>query len=237
MKKILVLLSGGAGNRYKAKVPKQYTKQASGDYYILDSVRPFLKFDISDIVVVCDLEFKDKIINIIGGLVRSKMHFCEGGKSRQLSINNAIHFIKEKIEYDENTFIFLQEAVRPFVSEKMIENLIAADTSLSNVSTAINPAVLYGKYNPDTNEVEELIDKSSIVELQIPKRYNLARYIFFMEEYKGDPTDFIDESLYFTENNVKVFCVKGEFENIKITLPSHRFIAKGISEFKKESNS
>lgn len=35
---------------------------------------------------------------------------------------------------------------------------------------AIDPGLHYGKYNPDTNEAEELFDKLSIVELQIPKR-------------------------------------------------------------------
>ena len=70
------------------------------------------------------------------------------------------------------------------------------------------PGVLYGRYNPDTNEVEALIDKSSIVELQIPKRYNLSKSISFMDAYKGYPAECTDESHYFIENKVSVYCVK-----------------------------
>lgn len=58
-----------------------------------------------------------------------------------------------------------------------------------------------------------------------------------MDAYKGDPAEFTGESHYFTENKVSVYCVKGELENIKITLPSHRFIAKYIGELKKYSTS
>ena len=74
----------------------------------------------------------------------------------------------------------------PYVSNALVEVFLAAYESLKTVSPAINPAVLYGSFNANEMTSDRLLDKSSIMVLQLPKRHNISFYKGHRSELNKD---------------------------------------------------
>ncbi|TCG11831.1 2-C-methyl-D-erythritol 4-phosphate cytidylyltransferase [Mycoplasma todarodis] len=238
MEKYILLLSGGVGTRYEANEPKQYTKSENGEYYIADSIKPFIQsqYKFSAVVVVCQMEYQKLIETIFKNIsLELPIIFANNGRTRQESINNGIDKIND-LNKGKIAQVFIQEAVRPFVPVELVDNLVEVNQKYGSVSAAINPFVLYSKFNIETNEAYELMDKSGMIELQLPKRYDLQKYNKYRNNHGGNHLDLLDESVYFIENQEMTHCIKGSFENIKITRPVHRWIAEAINKYKKKTN-
>ncbi len=232
MKKYILLLSGGVGSRYESDKPKQYTKSRKGGYYIVDSIRPFLKSEhkFDAMVVVCAPEYVEFIKSIFNDKrIDFDIIFANNGSTRQESINNGIDKINEVNSGEAQ--VFIQEAVRPFVSTRLINELVESDKKYGSVSASVNPFVLFSKFNSETNEAYEPLEKADMVELQLPKRYDLNKYNKYREEYTGDHLNLLDESIYFIESGETTHCIKGSFDNIKVTRPIHRWIAEAITKY------
>lgn len=226
MNKHLIVLSGGVGSRFGESTPKQYYRNEHGHMIITNSCLPFIGKGFSSITFVASDEFWDEIKNEISPFFEkeTKFMFTKGGKTRQDSINNGVRKVKETFGKDRENFIFLQEAVRPFVSSDLVDRLINAPKEWNNVSPAIHPAVLYG-WSKD-GKVSELISKNAIVELQLPKRYSLDALFELIEKNNYDAATLVDESELFIKNGDVIHTIEGIHFNVKITFPEHKQLHK-----------
>lgn len=120
---IAIVIAGGSGNRFGAKIPKQYVK-VNNEPVILHTLRIFQYADCIDrIVLVCSKEWEtyNKILKTTHDL--SKLtDVVQGGDTRFASIYNGIAFCCN--QFDEQDVLVIHDAVRPCITEELLENNI-----------------------------------------------------------------------------------------------------------------
>ena len=121
MKVSAIILAAGAGKRIKSEMPKQYL--------LLDKVPIFIRtlyvFQriglINEIILIVpqkDLTCIQKSLQSSYGFTKIK-HLIAGGKERQDSVRNGLDAIDKKCD-----IVVIHDAVRPFVKEKMITDVV-----------------------------------------------------------------------------------------------------------------
>ena len=117
-----IILVSGTGSRTGLKIPKQFVK-ISGKTILEYSVSAFEKNkNIDRIIVVSNPLYIDLTKNIIQKSGFKKViNVLEGGETRQQSSYIGINSIK-----DTNAKVLIHDGVRPFISQKIINNCIEA---------------------------------------------------------------------------------------------------------------
>lgn len=115
---IIIIMSGGVGNRFGANVPKQYCKLNGRPVidYVIDAAKGSKVAD--KVVVVCDpscIELSDKLKN-------SGFDFAVNGKERPDSLKSAFDHIQAN--YPECEGIIILDAVAPFVTSELIDDYL-----------------------------------------------------------------------------------------------------------------
>ena len=141
---------------------------------------------------------------------------------------NIINSIEEKHGCNKEDIIVTHDAVRPFLTIKMIEENIdaaiecgACDTVVSCIDTVIE--------SQDGSYISQIPDRKLMYQGQTPQSFNMMKlknlYLDLNDEEKGILTD---ACKIFTFRNQPIKLVKGDTFNIKITTVSDYKIAKAI---------
>lgn len=205
----LVIPAGGKGSRFGTDIPKQFFKIDEKEI-ILHTLEKFIQsHPPNEIVIACHIDwiiFMDVIINQIGF---SPIKIIEGGSSRASSVYKAI----QKIEKSKK--VLIHDAVRPFVSNRIIESVISELDFNKGVIPAISVSdtikIAHNNYISSTPE------RSDLFAAQTPQGFDLETLIKanrFILQKNFTPTD--DASILEAYGE-KVKIVEGSSENIKIT--------------------
>jgi 2-C-methyl-D-erythritol 4-phosphate cytidylyltransferase len=220
LKVYALILSGGSGNRFGNVMPKQFA-----DVYgktILDyCVSNFNNHpQISKIVVVSNPEHIQRTKQIVkGGKFPKVVSVVEGGSTRGESSYLGLMEIS-RIEKDtENLKVLVQDAVRPFTSKKIIDDVIERLT-VNNVVTVAVPTTdtIYIAGNNGT--LEHIPDRSKILKAQTPQGFDYKVLLNAYEKHEKvnrfkqtDDCSIVNK--VFPEENI--YIVKGDINNVKIT--------------------
>lgn len=115
---IIIIMSGGVGNRFGKNIPKQYCKLNGRPVidYVIDAAKGSKVAD--KVVVVCDpscIELSDELKN-------SGFDFAVNGKERPDSLKSAFDHIQAN--YPECEGIIILDAVAPFVTSELIDDYL-----------------------------------------------------------------------------------------------------------------
>ncbi|MDE6275151.1 MAG: 2-C-methyl-D-erythritol 4-phosphate cytidylyltransferase [Clostridia bacterium] len=110
---IAVVLAGGVGSRYGGNIPKQYCFIGNKEVISFSINEAKKCASIDKVLVVCDKAYQERISN------QYKVEVCDGGESRNLSVDNALEYIKSKYSCDK--IIFLDSA-RPLIKAQYINS-------------------------------------------------------------------------------------------------------------------
>ena len=202
-----VILAGGVGSRMgDAKLPKQYMN-IGGPKQWLEHTKDLIAKYIDD---------------------SEKITVIEGGKVRNETIVNSINFINKKYGIDDNTIVVTHDAVRPFVTYRMIRDNIdmakrfgACDTVISATDTIV--------VSENGEVISEIPNRRKVYQGQTPQSFKAKS---FMELYEGLDEDtkkiLTDAAKVFLLNGEEVHLVKGENYNIKITYPYDIAVAEAL---------
>lgn len=222
-----IVLAGGNGKRMRSEMPKQYLNlyRRPVAYYALNAFYSHKKID--KVIFVTSNDYFDLGLEISQKYFKSDVLVCTGGKHRNESLMRGIEFIEEQFGLDENTIVLTHDAARPFVSEKMIDENIAAmkeadacDTCIPAVDTVITGENGYATSMPPREQVYCCQTPQTFKALKLK---NL--YYSLSEEQKMSLTD-AGKIFYLCGEKVKI--VQGDRDNIKITYPMDLEIAKAI---------
>lgn len=218
----LILLAGGKGERFGGELPKQFVKIA-GKTVIEHTIAQIEKSELIDsIIIVINAEFYDFMNDLL-----LKNHFLKikkvvkGGKTRQESSYIGI------CACDEDTDkVLFHDAIRPFVSGRILEDVTRALDRYDAVDVAIECA-----------DTIIQIDDQGIIS-HIPKRKYLKRG----QTPQGFKRHIIEEAYrrYFEDGALEVtddcgivkecgladiYVVKGSEQNIKLTYQEDIYLA------------
>ena len=229
------ILAGGKGKRMgKTTRPKQFLRIGDDDMpIIVRTIRAFLACSsIDSVVVACPAAWLEYTIVLVNENFSAdevdRIHVIEGGRERSDSLENICAFIENMWGLEENDLLVSHDAVRPFVTERIIEENIERALETGCVDTVV-PATDTIVVSKDGALIDTIPNRSEYYQGQTPQT-------FFIKEYRAAFASLTEEQKAQLTDACKVyaFCgkpvslVMGEYSNIKITTPHDIRIARSI---------
>ena len=212
----------------KSSPSKQFT-ELGGTPILVHTLRRFAKSpEITEIVVALRkaeiAPFRSRLEKEAPEILTKKTVLLEGGESRQQSVANALAAVSASAD----DIVLVHDAVRPFVTEEMIHEVIAAATKYGAAIAGV-PAVDTVKQVERTAEgalIRATIPRERIVMAQTPQgfRHSVLKKAF--DEATADGFVGTDEGSLVERSGQPVAVVMGSPRNIKITTPSDLELAE-----------
>jgi 2-C-methyl-D-erythritol 4-phosphate cytidylyltransferase len=209
----IIIPAGGIGKRFGSKLPKQFYKINGKEIIIRTIEKFFMSRNVSGIYVAMNKKYLHHFEN----LLKKYDLTCEvvtvlGGKTRQDSVFNAL----EEINAHDEDIILVHDAVRPYLSVKLINKVIkhAEKKNTAVPVVSVNDTVKKVRNN---NSIIKTLDRNEIKLAQTPQAFKY--YILFNSYIVAHKNKFngTDESSIVEYCGHKVYVIPGEENNIKIT--------------------
>lgn len=226
-----VILAGGVGKRMgQIEKPKQFL--TIGDRPILiHTVEKFcLCNEFEKIIILCPKQWIEHTKSLIKKYIgeEDRIEVIEGGSVRNETIMNAIDYIKSEGKLDENTIIVTHDAVRPFVTYKMIEENIKAAETYGACDTVI-PATDTIVASEDGVVISDIPLRSKLYQGQTPQSFKAVKLKELYEGLSDDEKEVLtDAAKIFVIKGQPVHLVQGATFNIKITYPYDIAVAESL---------
>ena len=224
MKTVAIIPAGGMGKRLKSRVAKQYL-ELNQLPILVNTLQVFQKAKTIDEVILVlpsgDMVSARKVLIDQYGL-NKVTKIVAGGKERQDSVRNGLAAVNNKCD-----LILVHDAVRPFVTEKMIREVVAAAKVAGAASVGVKAKDTIKETGKD-NVVTITIPRNNLWITQTPQAFKLQT---LKKAYKKA----YDEKFYGTDDaslvermGIKVKMVAGSYDNIKITTPEDLEMARAL---------
>jgi len=224
MKNVAVILAGGTGKRMGAYLPKQFLKIA-GKSIIEHSIAIFEKHTgISEVCVVIHSNFVADVERIVSeaGFKKVNKILC-GGKQRSDSSLAAISAYENELDVN----LIFHDAVRPFVKQSIIDDVVAGLAAGKSVAVAIPSTDTIFKLN-DKKCIESVPPRDFLYRAQTPQAFSCKTIKQAYDLALNDPnfraTDDCGVVLRYMPDEA-IHIVEGDEKNIKITFEQD--LAKG----------
>jgi ribitol-5-phosphate 2-dehydrogenase (NADP+) / D-ribitol-5-phosphate cytidylyltransferase len=210
-----IILASGSGIRFKGDLPKQFVKLA-GLPVVVHTLKAFqMNKQLSDIIIVTLAEYIEELWGLVGKNQLSKVkRIVIGGDTRQESSVTGLKACDEDTKY-----VLIHDAVRPFISQRIINDLLEAVQKYKAVDTVVPSPDTIVKIDKE-NHIVEIPDRSFLRRGQTPQafEYTLIKKAHDRALEDGLATATDDCSLVL-RLGYPVYTVSGDEENIKITYP------------------
>jgi 2-C-methyl-D-erythritol 4-phosphate cytidylyltransferase len=218
LKKIAVIVAGGAGTRMNNAVPKQFLllKNKPVLYYTIDT---FLKsYSDMQIILVLPEEHVAAGQEVIDAFFDySRIKITTGGRTRFHSVQNGLQLIEEE------SIVFVHDAVRCLLTTDLIKRCF---TAAIEYGSAIPVITSKDSVRLITGEDNTAIDRACIKLVQTPQTFHSKILLpAFNIDYKDK---FTDEATVVEAYGLKIHLLEGEDDNMKITLPADIIIAEQL---------
>lgn len=226
------ILAGGTGTRMNVtKMPKHFLMLGTKPI-IIHTVEKFLlcnKVDIVYLGVHKDwVNYCEELIEKYIETRKNKIRIIEGGEDRNGTIMNIINDIEKEYPDTSNSIIVTHDAVRPFVSLKIIEENIEGAKEYGACDTVI-PATDTIVKSENGIDITEIPNRKFLYQGQTPQSFKLS---ILKELYnrinEDDKRELTDACKICVINGKNVKMVYGDSLNIKITTIEDYTIAQAI---------
>lgn len=224
------ILAGGIGSRMGNEKPKQYIN--IGDKpIILHTIEKFcLCSEFEEILILCPKDWIEYTKGLIKKHIGSdnSIKVILGGDTRNETIMNAIRYIEKSGNLDEDTIVVTHDAVRPFVTYRIIEDNIKAAKEFGACDTVI-PATDTIVESTDGNSVSSIPNRASLYQGQTPQSFKALKLKELYESLEeSEKAILTDAAKIFVIKGETVSLVRGENSNIKITYPYDLTVAESL---------
>jgi 2-C-methyl-D-erythritol 4-phosphate cytidylyltransferase len=221
---VAVIPAGGSGTRMGADVPKQFLP-LGGVPMLLHSLRAFDRAPSVDtvILVVQRDERRRALTDVIERYgVKKVQKVIAGGETRQQSVYNGLKETDPDVE-----IVVVHDAVRPFVTDDLIEQSIEAARKGSGAIVAV-PMKDTPKQAGLDRQIQRTLDRNSLWMAQTPQTFRRDVLLEAYEKAAIEHLQATDDAALVERLGHKVGIVAGTWENIKITTPEDLIIAEAI---------
>ena len=217
-----LILGGGQGTRMgNTDKPKQLLTIGEKPIIIHTIEKFYINNDIDYVVTLCPKQWVSHIRELIQKYLPDSCNIAvvEGGDTRNETIINGIKFIEQEFGTDNETGIITHDAVRPFVTHRIIEENIKAlrDGVSSNTVVPASDTIVEsidGKY------ITSIPNRANYYMGQTPQSFNARKYMDYYEMLSEEEKNKLtDAAKVFVLRSDKVRLIDGEPFNIKITYP------------------
>ncbi len=226
-----VVVAGGVGSRMgNVEKPKQFIELGDRPI-IVHTVEKFMVHPGFDRIVVL---VPGAWISYTRDILRKyipeaeQIVVLEGGQTRNETIMNAIRYIDEQGDLDDETVIVTHDAVRPFLTHRILDENIRFAKEYGACDTAI-PATDTIAESLDHEKLTSIPDRKYMYQGQTPQSFKARQlrdvYMSLTDDEKAILTDACKIMVL---KGYHVHLVQGEVFNIKITYPYDITVAKAL---------
>ena len=218
------ILAGGSGSRMGATtLPKQFLP-LGGKPVLIHTLEPFLRTpQIDAVFVLTPPDWMDYTREQLRGATRNDTLLC------------AIRYVCARYPVDEETILLTHDAVRPFVTEPMIEANITAVREDGACDTVI-PATDTIVRSADGAFITDIPPRSELYQGQTPQSFRLLELQRTVESLTCDETDALtDACKIYAVRGKKVRLVAGSPSNMKITYAEDLPLAEAILRTRRQT--
>lgn len=217
------MLAGGSGTRVKsADVPKQFI-EIGGAPIIIHTLKAMLKVKRFDVIYIAAREdyigyLEEQVEKNIDESSRVKI--IPGGKERMDTIRNVTDAIEADHGIGEEDVIVIHDAVRPFVSEKILNDSI--DCAYENGACVCGlPCADTILHSVKGDVVDDIPARSELYSGQAPDSFRLKRFVEMQENLTDEQkAQITGTSQICTMNGQPIYIIEGDALNFKITTDS-----------------
>ena len=236
MKVVAIIPAAGLGTRMasapaakgKKPAPTKQFAELAGTPILLHTLRKFAaSAEVAEIYIALranEIDGFRKRLEKEKDLLKKRIQIVEGGEHRQQSVGNAIAAISAA----PDDIVLVHDAVRPFVTEEIIRDVIRAAQKYGAAIAGV-PAVDTVKQVERTAEgalITATVPRERVVMAQTPQgfRYDVLKKAF--DEATADGFLGTDEAALVERSGHEVAVVMGSPRNIKITTPADLELAE-----------
>lgn len=218
----VIIVAAGSGTRMGGGIPKQF-RELGGIPILTRAAEAFFKHPlVDDIFIVTKSEYrsfcKDKILAPFGltaGVVT-------GGVRRQDSVKNGLQALPS-----DTDFVLVHDGARPFVSERLITDCIemVVRTQAAVAAVSVKDTVK----RCEDGVFAETPERSTLYNVQTPQCFSVTLLREAFQKAEEDGFSGTDDSILVERMCKKVYLVKGEYSNIKITTEEDMLTGEAIA--------
>lgn len=217
MKYYAIIVAGGSGSRMHSAVPKQFLL-LNGLPTLMHTINAFHNCQTHpEIIVVLPSDSHDYWNTLCTSHNFDIPHqLVSGGETRFHSVKNGLGLIN-----DEDAIIAVHDAVRPLISNEIIDDSYECAAKYGNAIVAIKSrdSVRQIKDNRSVSLVRD-----EIYLIQTPQTFQLAQLKnAYLQPYHNN---FTDDASVVEQTGVNINLISGSYQNIKITFPEDIAIAE-----------
>ena len=216
------VFAGGIGSRMgNSDTPTQYLELGTKPVIIHTIEKFFINEKIDEILVLCPKAWVAHTQALVEKHLPEgkKITVISGGATRNGTLEKAIEYIESNYEVTEDTVIVTHDAVRPFLTHRIIDENVEAAVKYGACDTVI-PATDTIVESRDGKIISSIPDRSMMYQGQTPQSFRLKELERVLASLTEDEKAILtDACKIFSIKNKDVYMVEGEVFNIKITYP------------------
>lgn len=214
----VVIVAGGQGARMGMALPKQFL-EINGKPILYHTIAAFAEaLPQAQIVLVLPEAEISKLQMVLQHFAqRIELSVVVGGNTRYDSVKNGLKGLPE------DSIILVHDGVRPFISQRIIQNCI--ETAI-NTGSAIPAIKVVDSMRVLSASGSSPINRDMLRIIQTPQTFKGSILLpAFAQDYQSN---FTDEATVVENMGHKITLVEGDKNNIKITTPEDLQLAELI---------
>lgn len=233
--KYALILAGGTGQRMgNSQTPKQFLL-LNNKAILLHTVEKFYMFkeELEKIIIATPSNWIAYTVDLLRKYfidADEVFKVIEGGSNRNETVKKGVNYIKDNFSTTEDSIILTHDAVRPFISYRIIRDNIdkaqqygAVDTVISCTDTIV--------YSDNGQMITDIPERDKYYQGQTPQTFKIHGLV---EIYKNLSSYQLEQATdvakLYKILKKDVYLVEGEQLNFKITTPFDLNMARGILE-------
>lgn len=223
-----LILGSGIGSRMgNTTLPKQFLKIGNKPIIIHTIEQFILSTRVNKIIVVVSNDYENYLKDLFKEYKLNNIDIVIGGSDRSSSMINGCNYILDNYAVNDNDIIITHDAVRPFVTSRIINDNIDKIKNYDAIDTVI----------PATDTIVEVDDdiisnipiRSKMFQGQTPQTFRLKELVSIYNSLSNEEKEILtDACKIYTLKNKRVGYVKGEIYNLKITTKFDLNVAHSI---------
>ena len=214
------ILAGGIGTRMKrTDLPKQFLMLGEKPIIIHTIEQFFISGQIDRIIIGTPKEWISYTEDIVGKYIgdSARIRITAGGGNRNETIMNICNDIRAREGVQADDILITHDAVRPFITQRIIADSIEALQTCDSADTAI-PAYDTIVESRDGLTIDSIPLRSSMYLGQTPQTFRLEEFMTTYNDLdEAEKAILTDASKIYVLKGKSVAIVRGEAYNMKIT--------------------
>jgi len=212
------ILAGGKGTRLgKTEMPKQFLMLGEKPILVHTLEQFIISSNIDYIIIAVPekwINYTEDIINKY--CINNKTKVIKGGNNRNETLTNICNYINENFSINEDDVLVTHDAVRPFITQRIINDNIekckeygATDTVVPAIDTIVEAK---------DNIISNIPIRDMMYQGQTPQSFKILDLINISKELTIEEKNILtDACKIYVLKGKRVRLVKGELYNMKIT--------------------